>query len=198
MKVQSFWVVFSVAMLAALLATSFGSDGVVNEPDKVWQVRYHQTQKSKKTDDLAVRLKIEWDDETAGTIKGTLTRYDALDAGKTKYQERTGASGNITGLKGKITSKGGGNKRKREEFYLEKSYGTGKNKRTVKVQGFHHTGRQKDDRTDDSICIRVLDKADGTLAPLLTENCDEQPPDEDNLSEEDDTPDPPPYDGGCN
>jgi hypothetical protein len=189
-------------MVVALLATAWGGDGAVNEKGMIWQVRYHETHKSKKTDDMAVRLKIEWIDEKAGTIKGTLFRYDELDVTnpkKKKYKLREEPPGKIEGFEGKIVSKGGGKNRKREEFILSKKYeyqdkAKMKKKREVTIQGFHHAGRLRDDRTDDSICIRIYDRPDTMLARLV-DMCDEQPPDEDNLGEENDSPDPPEYDG---
>jgi hypothetical protein len=68
--------------------------------------------------------------------------------------------------------------------------------------GFHHSGKDRDNTADDYVCIRVTKKKmttvapagrqqapDGKSLPVLTD-CDELPPDEDNLTEESDTTDP--------
>ena len=108
-----------------------------------------------------------------------------------------GKAGKLGGFTGTITQKGSGKKR-REEFELSRNY-TADNgqKRVITIRGFHHGGRNQKLPDDDSICIRVHDKLDITLAADPTKflvDCDEQPPDEDNLNEEDSSVEPPDYD----
>jgi hypothetical protein len=181
-------------MVMALLATAWGGDGVVNDMGEVWQVRYHKSQPSETTKDVAIRFHVK---ESGGKLIGTLTRYDAVDFAKKKYVQRKGKSGKVTDIEGTITKAGNGKNRQRQKFEFKKDYAGDDGKmRVLTIKGFHHGGKGKDDEADDWICIRVFDKEAGMItASKLVDMCDDQPPDEDNLDEESDTPDPPDYDG---
>ena len=92
------------------------------------------------------------------------------------------------------------------------TYSDAKGQHRVEVKGFHYAGRSKgqgpNPRRDDQIVIRIIDKVDTVAAPagqaafkvpVVVEPCDEQPPDEDVLTEEavlppDENPEEPEYD----
>jgi hypothetical protein len=172
--------------------------GVKNEGTAVWIVRYDEENKNKKGD-AAIRLKVEVGVSGGDTLKGQLQRYDSRTG--SIYKKR--AEGGDIALVGEITKNSGmGTKRRREEFVLVGTYlDSAKNPHVVTIRGFHYTGKLKadTDRADDQIVIKLVDK------PLLAEvaltrvqhggfggDCDEQPPDEDVLME-DNVADPPPY-----
>jgi hypothetical protein len=206
MRLKSLWVLTAGSIIAALLANVFAGggaaspgDGAVSDDGSVWQVRYHKDNKSKKTNDAALRLRIEKSDKTgagADDIKGTLTRYDDVDTAAGKYKRRDKTKGGEIVFYGTITKRGGGSGRKREEFeLLDGTYNDGQ-AHTVTIRGFHHGGQDRKSRGDDYLCIRINDKlatkaAAGARVPYV--DCDEQPPDEDNLSDEPIDPDPPNY-----
>lgn len=175
---------------AALLASVFAANGPEHRAGKVWQVRYHKSHPN-KNNDIAMRLYIKRGPGT--TLDATLIRYDDIDTKSKKYKPR--AKGGQIDMKGNVTKAGGGKQRKRESFKLEGTYpkaggGTAK----VLVQGFHHAGVDRNSDLDDWLCIRVYDDSIVYLG-RAGGPCDEEPPDEDNLSEEPDSSQPPDYDG---
>ena len=213
------WQTLGAAVCAAavlLLAASPADAQAVNGANKAWQVKYHKMNGSPKSNDIGVRLKIRTG--TGNRINATLTRYDKTAGGGTseKYDKRNGFAGEVE-LTGVLTSPNGGNPRKREDFVLAGVYfdNTG-SPRVVTIRGYHHAGKSKSDRADDNLCVRIGDKALAAYSPFAVgaggvmpapapgEPCDEQPPDEDVLCEDDvtdptaTTPSPdPPYDGGA-
>jgi hypothetical protein len=193
MKSRRFWGVFWGCILLALLATAWGSDGVVNDPGEVWQVRYNKGQPSETTKDIAIRIKVY---EKNGKLLADLTRYDKLDNAAMSYQQRAGKSGKVVEIPGMITKSGQGSKRFREKFEFSKDYtGDNNEQRRVTIKGFHHGAKKKNDEADDSICVRIFDKALVAFGLAQQRDCDDLPPDEDNLNEESDMPEPPDYDG---
>jgi hypothetical protein len=190
------WVITFAATAAMFFVdTAKGQFGIANGTDKAWLVRYHK-QNENKSGDIAVRLRIDPNADDKLTAK--LTRFDSTKQGDTKFKKRdVGGEINLTGL---ITSNSGeGKVRKREEFVLVGTYSEESGvPHLVTVWGYFYTGKKKTEdatgRADDRVCIRVYDK-DLTLglspaaeAPRFgsrpTEPCDEQPPDEDVLTEE--------------
>jgi hypothetical protein len=208
----------SLCCLAALWAAMcLGNASVTwgqaaNGANKAWQVRYHKTNGNPRSNDIAMRLKIRAG--TGNQLTATLTRYDHTMGGgmSEKYVKRSGSAGQIE-LTGLITNNpGGGNARKREDFVLAGVYlDSAGVPSVVTVRGFHYTGKDKSQRADDQLCVRIIDRnllgfaavapAPGGIvpAPAPGEPCDEQPPDEDVLTEEDVpdmSPSDPDYDGG--
>jgi hypothetical protein len=178
-----------------------------NGANKAWQVKYHKSNGNPRSEDIAIRLKVRAG--TGNRLTATLTRYDKTTGGMTDtYEKRTGAAGEVE-LTGLLTKNaGGGSARKREDFVLAGIYFESSGApRVVTVKGFHYTGKSKTDRSDDQLCVRIIDnplmsygfaQAPGA-APAPGEPCDEQPPDEDVLTEEDvsdASPPDPGYDGG--
>ena len=189
----------TTAVFAACCVSSVWADGSGNLADKAWQVRYHKDNANKRGD-VAVRLKIA--EGTGLQLTGSITRFHSVAGSKYKPSN----SGKVA-LTGKIIKNGGGgNQRKREEFILAGTYFDELVPRVVIIRGYYSTGRNKDagNRADDFVVVRIRDKAvGGTLiaasSVIAPEPCDDEPPDEDILTEEDapgaDPPDPD-YDAG--
>jgi hypothetical protein len=178
--------------------------------NKSWLVRNHQSDPHPKTNDIALRLKVT-QVTSAGHVTATLSRYDGITGtgSNRRYVRRMGESGQMT-VRGTIQEQSeNGTLRKKDHFQLTGVYFDTENRpRMVTVQGYYHTGKLKQattptaaQRADDRVCFRIRDKPlrqPGLAfdrAPLLPpagapgdEPCDEQPPDEDVLNE-DDTPD---------
>jgi hypothetical protein len=198
------------AILSCLAFASLAHGQAANGSNKAWQVRYHKTNGNPRSNDIAVRLKIRAG--SGNQLTATMTRYDKTTGGgmSEKYDKRSGSAGSVE-LNGLVTNNpGGGSARKREDFVLAGVYfDSGGAPRVITVRGFHHSGRSKSDRSDDQLCVRIIDNslmsaafaapAGLVPAPAPGEPCDEQPPDEDVLTE-DDVPDmspsDPDYDGG--
>jgi hypothetical protein len=218
MSQRSTWIVLGVMMSCVAMQPTTARAQSANGTDKAWQVKYHKTTGNPKHNDVAVRLKVR--PGTGNRLTATLTRYDKTTGPATneKYGKRDGAAGEVE-LTGVITNNaGGGSARKREDFVLAGIYfDAAATPRVITVRGFHHTGKSKTDRNDDQLCVRIGDRslasyyggapapaAGGIVpAPAPGEPCDEQPPDEDVLTEEvvpdptPTTPSPdPPYDAG--
>jgi len=191
-------------MLLDGAANAATTNAVANDTGKAWQVLYHKGNPNTTHGAMAVRLRIK---EGAGNkLTGTLTLYKSKSGGKYSGKlDITFTDGNI------LNNSGAGNDRKRQDFELlngdyTDSFGTHK----VTVKGFHYTGRNKAasavGRTDDQLIIRIIDKIDPpppapanapTKAVPTVGPCDDSPPDEDVLTEEDvaeTTPPDPDYD----
>lgn len=207
MRQRSIWAttVIGLGLISTGAANGQASKGVINEPGKQWQVTYHKSNSNPKHGAMAIRLHVK--EGNGNKISGTLTLFKSVSG--SQY------SGKLTvELKGQIKSNpGGGHDRKRQDFeLLEGTYTDSAGEHRVEVKGFHYTGRSKgqgpNPRRDDQIVIRIIDKIKAVTAPVgqkaaavsvEKEPCDEQPPDEDVLTEEnvpppEDNPPDPDYD----
>jgi hypothetical protein len=198
------WIWALLALMVAAVtqpALAQQGKGVKNGTGKEWSVRYHLNDPN-KWGDIALRLFIDRGTGNSKSLQGKLYRYDdKTDDGK--YKPRTDGGAVVTNLSGSIlANQEEGNRRKRETFRLDGSYlHTDGTTHDVMVLGFHYAGKNKavTDRTDDTLVIRMVDKVHSNVAPAGApgDPCDEQPPDEDVLTE--DAPaDPPAYDPETN
>jgi len=191
-------VTFGASILMCLGSIAHGQQGkgVKNTGGKEWLVRYHLNNPG-KSGDIALRLRVSQGTKGSKSLKATLWRYDDKTANK-KYKRRTDG-GAVVELEGEITkNQEESGKRKREDFELSGKFNDNQGKEHVfTVKGFHYAGRKKADadRDDDQLIIRIHDKVSHSAAATTqpSEPCDEQPPDEDVLTEED-IADPPVYD----
>jgi hypothetical protein len=168
--------------------------GVKSEDDMTWRVAYRENEASPQTGDHALRLKVRRPNDSAPRITGELWRYvhqPAMNGNPAKYKRRAGQAGNIT-MTGVITEEGQDGTRKLERFVLSGLYVQGGELRQIIIRGYHTVGKNKNNRGDDQLCVRIRDRrigAGGALERGLGapgDPCDEQPPDEDILTEDDD------------
>src|SRR4029453_3588598 len=204
---QSITWTMALAVLACAVFSraASGQQGATNGPKKTWQVRYHRDHSNPKSQAIAIRLTI-----TAGggnNLFGTLTRYTSVgdpDTHNKRYYVAKSVDRDVP-LSGRYAANGNlGYQRKRGEFELSGIYfDEAGEKHIIMVKGFHYTGRSKAASdagpADDILCVRVIDKPwsllTGRAAPAPGDQpCDEQPPDEDVLTEEDVPPDMAPID----
>lgn len=200
---------YTRALLAALFAlsvfsTALGS-GVESEDGMTWRVAYAQDEPHPQTGDHALRLRVNRIGN-AGRLTGSLWRYEHTGMGMAqKYTRRPGNAGNIP-LNGVVTVAGAEGKRKLERFVLTGFYTDGDQAFQIIINGYHTVGKNPTNRTDDQVCLRIRQKrlkagmplAAPAMAVMGTAPCDEEPPDEDVLTEDDEPADPDeePYDGG--
>ena len=168
---------------------------------KSWRVAYHRDSHHPKTDDTMLRLTVTG---TGDNLTGTLKRFETTGMG-TMSKSKKRAEGGAIPLTGLILKGGTPGQRKREEFILHGYYKSGGKAFEVIIQGYHSVGKNKDNtpagRDDDQVCVRIRQKPLSTLAAAVafapSEPCDEQPPDEDVMTEEADPGSAEePYDGG--
>ena len=204
-------VVFGLAMCLPAaqvkMLTKAESKGVVNGENKWWEVKYHQDEKNANSSNaVAIRLKIKLVEGSTTQLTGILWLYRSTttnSSGDTIYDP---ASKDVIGnLQGQINTNPGDNDiRKLQRFTLTGSYtNSSMQHRAVSVMGFHYTGRHKGKsgdkrRGDDQLVVRIKEKAFFSAQTMSLTDCDQQPPDEDVLTEEDvnDTTPPDPDYGG--
>jgi hypothetical protein len=139
-------------------------------------------------------------------LTGKLRLYRATredESGNTEYDPDQ--IDRVNNLEGQIDSNPGENdNRKLQRFTLSGTYMKDGHVHLVTVRGFHYTGKSKGNgsnknRNDDQLVVRIKDKTEGLLLRSLSDPCDQEPPDEDVLTEEptndDANPDDPEYDG---
>jgi hypothetical protein len=208
---KSLLAVALIAMLAPIATAANHGKGVVNgkkgNKKQAWRVAYAKESPHPQTQDLALRLHISRPDDNSNALIGALTRYDRVDdeTTPTNYVKRSGTAGTVS-LEGFIMKEGTPGKKVREEFALRGTYTQDGVFHIITIRGYHSVGRLKADteggRVDDQLCLRVsvcsaqLPSPDGMK--VRGDPCDEQPPDEDVLTEEDAPPadqDEDPYDG---
>jgi len=200
MRPTSIWAFLLVAGAWAFLAHPAHAQqgkGVKNTAGQEWLVRYHLNDPN-RCGDIALRLSVQQGGGNSKSLAAKLSRYD--DKTNTqKYAPRLDG-GAVVQLTGNIVANQEESEhRKRETFKLAGTYvnTTDGTTHDVTVLGFHYAGRKKGaaDRDDDQLVIRVIDKVhtDAITRALTTEPCDEQPPDEDVLTEGPPS-DPPDYD----
>ena len=195
------------ALLPAAQMTA-QSKGVANGYKKWWQIRYHKDEKNAASSNaVAIMLKVNADASSDTHLTGKLRLYrstTADNAGNIIYDPA--ARQDVNNLDGQIDSNPGDNDdRKLQRFSLAGTYYDGDHHlHVVTVKGFHYTGKTKGkgtnkNRQDDQLVVRIKDALYSPLAKWATGNCDEEPPDEDVLTEEDVTddgnPDDPTYEG---
>jgi hypothetical protein len=181
---------------------------------RAWLVRYHENDGHPVRGDIALRLHLVEGNDNEELV-GQLTRYDDVfnDNGTQRYKKREDCPALIQ-LRGRYSHNSDkGKQKKKDLFVLAGSYheedGT---PHIVTVRGYYGTGNLKntggmsaaDQRKDDRLCIRLIDQIidlEGVTRirvarSSLDEPCDQQPPDEDVLTEDDSPPSPDPeYDG---
>jgi hypothetical protein len=183
-----------VFALAGLLLSGGAQGQIKSESGHAWLVRYHEDDKH-NTGDIAFRLEVT--DKTGSQLTAKFARYDDTTGSGSSKAYKARATPGMMELKGKITkNEDGGDERKHEHFLLAGMYYDKGAPHQVTIQGYYHTGKKKNagggSRDDDRLCIRIRDK-DLTSSPArANEPCDEQPPDEDVLTDEV-SPDPPLY-----
>jgi hypothetical protein len=200
------WILAVVGLLsvAAALHGQQGN-GVKNGKNKDWIVKYHINNKN-KTGDAAIRLHIDEGSKGSSSLSGKLYRYSDKNSDGF-YVPRSDDSA-VIDLTGEITgNQEEGYLRKRETFEMSGEYEAEDGMmHDVTVKGFFYAGPDKGKaskhRHDDILIIRINDvvrmpvppPAPGPgVMPVIDNNCDDDPPDEDVLTE-DNTEDPPEYD----
>lgn len=148
--------------------------GPINSGQRVWLVKYHKDQPNDRHGGIAVRLKT-WLE--GGRMLADLSIYRRLNGAGTHY-ERALPADIITRMEG-TAPVGDGLDRKRLEFTLTKAGSP------IVVKGFFHTARDHSSagRADDVMVIRIIDTS--KVVKTSDPPCDQSPPDEDVLSEDD-------------
>jgi hypothetical protein len=193
MRVKPLWLVLCLTCVVAVFSSLLGSDGVINDPDKLWQVRYNKIQPN-YTNDLALRLRI-FPGPTPGLLTARLERYDRVAPGAVPVYVMRVPPGALA-MKGRIKYKGDAKRRLLETFELEGMYTDAAGMpRRVTIEGFHHPGRERKPSHDDVLAIRLRDRGPNDGEDRKTEGVNGWiPQDIDILVEVENTPPPPEYD----
>jgi hypothetical protein len=186
---------------------------IKSESGHAWLVRRHDADPNPNTNgDIAFRLEVT--DHTVSSagvhkLKAMLTRYNSTtgSGASKKYAQRGGDGGKVE-LKGKLTKNQATDDGSRKQIHFELTglyFDETGAPHAIRAIGYYHSGKKKNavsmgsitNRDDDRLCLRIHDKPLGFFAPAPAfggEPCDEEPPDEDVLTDEPTTPDPPDYD----
>ena len=182
------------------------ADGVKNDMNKQWRVAYQEGEPHPHLQDVMVRFQVS---KTGKVLSGNLYRFNKTEgagSGK-KYKRRPASQGGIVPINGVILKEGNADQRKREQFimtgYCDEEDGV---TYQITIRGYHSVGRNKGagNRNDDVCCVKIrrtpvtaLFAAEAVKRALFGTDCDEQPPDEDVLTEEpENATEEEPYDGG--
>jgi hypothetical protein len=157
MAARTFAIVLAASLAVAFLSRLCGSDGAVNDRDKIWQVRYHQKQPNINLD-LTMRLHVI---REGPYLHGRLQRYGRITppdaAGKRFYKLRP--EGGDIPVNGKKIFPGDAKHRLLETFEPADNYMDAMgNVHNVRIVGFHHPARERHPTIDDVLDIRVTDR----------------------------------------